>query len=136
MICNACAGESFKVIGDKSMPKTCKDCTAEHLIKDKNNRFGLFAFERAALQCSCLANNHQGETLTPENEEFTRITEVHKAQTDKLEAANIQTLHYMEEQKEEDERIYAERREELKELDKDGPEWILEKDEEIITDDN
>ena len=55
---------------------------------------------------------------------------------DKLEAANIQTLHYIEEQKEEDERIYAKRREELKQLDIDGPGWILEKDEEIITDDN
>jgi len=91
-------------------------------------------YEHACKQCSCMANNHQGATLTPQNEEFAKITKVHKAQVDKLEAANIQTLHYMEEQKEEDERKYVERRKELKELDKNGPEWIL--DEETITDDS
>ena len=125
MICSHCAGEGVRIVGQKTLPSNCSSCVAESLIYDDKHPMGIMTFERASMQCSCLANDHSGETVLGDSPEFDKITKEHMESINQAEDTRREANFVEEQKKQEAIEYYANRVEELKKLDESGPGWIL-----------
>jgi len=134
LICKSCSGEGVKIVDKKSKPSDHSSCVAESLIRNKNNPMGVMSYEDACKLCSCLANKHEGELEPNTSKQFIKVTEEYKRQNEVEQEAKTNRVFYEDTKKHEAVEYYQKRITELKELDKNGPEWILE--EEAIKDDN
>ena len=135
MICKSCAGEGVKIIDGKSYPSDCSSCVAESLIRHANNPMGILTPEGAKNLCGCLSNNHKGGNNPKASYQFKNVMKNHRKQVKKEQKEKSERVFYEDKQKQEAIDYYQKRIIELKELDKNGKEWILkDNDEEIITD--
>jgi len=132
LICKSCAGEGVKIINGKQRPSDCTGCVAESLIRQKDHPMGIMSYEHAAKLCSCLANNHEGEIKINTSEEFDKVVQEHKRQYEARQKEKSVRVFYHDKQRQEAKEYYQKRKIELKKLDENGPEWIL--NEEIIKD--
>jgi len=117
-MCKACAGEGVKIVDGKPRPRGCDDCIAQSLIAHKNNVFGITTFEKAAKLCSCLANNHQGESELGYDDSIEKINDTIRKQRDDYESSIPENIYQKKER--ESEEYYKRRIEELKKLDEDA----------------
>jgi len=104
------------------------------MIKCKENPLGVLDYERAMMQCSCLANGHKGRIRAKSSPEFKDIIKKYEKQSKKEQKEDSKRVFLHDREKQEAIDYYIKRVEELKELDKNGKEWIL--DEEIIEDES
>jgi len=125
LICKQCAGEGVRLVGKISHPSDCSTCIAESLIRQKDHPTGIFTYERAAKLCSCLANNHEGAINANSSEEFAKIVQEHKRQYEAEQKERNERVFYHDKKIQESKDYYIKRVEELKKLDENGPEWIL-----------
>jgi len=87
------------------------------------------------MQCSCFANGHKGRIKPKSSPEFKDVIKKYEKQAKKEQKEKSERVFYEDKKKQEAIDYYIKRVEELKELDKNGKEWILEdNDEEIIED--
>jgi len=125
LICKSCAGEGCRIDNKKSMPSDCSTCTAESLIKCDENPLGIMSFDSACKLCSCLATNHEGGLLQNTSKAFESVIKEHRRQCKSLEKEQSERVFVHDEKIQEAKDYYQKRVIELKELDKNGPEWIL-----------